>query len=340
MKRTHLLDEMLKKRFPKSVPTRWSSKSKLVAVVETNIELLIDYFKTITDSPADWDKNTSVMAMGFLTFLQSPINLFLVLLFRAIFREVDSLYNILQTQTMHIAFCIKRIEDCLTFLDLKRNDFESFYAAFILRCESVGILPIHGRSQSNSGCFKDEIRVLYFEVFDNIKEHLKRRYQDMHHLDFFRLLDGSKFSLYADHFDVDLFGKLKTLYPSKFDFDRLKSDLVGVYNTREFRGKSLSELFLFFHAINVIDALPEVYKLLCLCLTIPATSCHVERSFSALKRIKTFSRNCVSEERLTNLAVIAIEKKRLSALQQRKDFHDLVIDEFLKKERRMDFVFK
>jgi len=31
--------------------------------------------------------------------------------------------------------------------------------------------------------------------------------------------------------------------------------------------------------------------------------------FSALKRIKTFSRNCMSEERLTNLAIIAIEKK-------------------------------
>ena len=330
VKRTHLLDEMLQRRFPRSVKTRWTSHSKVVTVVENNLELLIDYFKTIINSPSNWDKDTIVMALCFLKFLQTNVNVFLLLLFRLIFREIDSLYSILQTQTMNIPFCIKRIEDCAIFLDSKRSDFDTFYLSFVDKCKIIDVDLVPSRTQSN-----DSLRFLYFEVFDNIKEHLKRRYQDIHHLDFFRLLDGT---IFRDSFDSDLFNKLRALYPTKFD--RLKSDLIGLYNTSEFHDKSICELFSFFHKIGIMDALPEVYKLLSLCMTIPATSVHVERSFSALKRVKSFSRNRTSSERLSDLGIIAIEKERLGNLQRRPDFYDLVTDEFLKKDRRMDFIYK
>ncbi len=79
-----------------------------------------------------------------------------------------------------------------------------------------------------------------------------------------------------------------------------------------------------------MEAVPEASKLLQLVLTIPATTVSVERSFSALKRLKTYSRNRTGQGRLSSLSTIAIEKERLLKLRKDKDdFYEKVIDVFV-----------
>ena len=90
-----------------------------------------------------------------------------------------------------------------------------------------------------------------------------------------------------------------------------------------------------------MQTVPEATKLLKLVLTVPATTSSVKRSFYALKRIKTYNRNQTEEKRLSSLATIAIEKERLQKLLQNKeDFYNNVIDIFVQKDRRMDFILK
>ena len=48
-------------------------------------------------------------------------------------------------------------------------------------------------------------------------------------------------------------------------------------------------------------------------LTIAFSIASCERSFSKLKLIKTYLRSSMSQERLTNLAIISIEKEFLSS---------------------------
>ena len=92
---------------------------------------------------------------------------------------------------------------------------------------------------------------------------------------------------------------------------------------------------------DLIQTVPEATKLLKLMLTIPATTASVERSFSALKRIKTYNRNGPEEERLSSLATIAIVKEKLQKLRLTKnDFYNNVTDIFVQKDRRIDFIFK
>lgn len=63
--------------------------------------------------------------------------------------------------------------------------------------------------------------------------------------------------------------------------------------------------------------------------------------FSALERLKTYSRNRTDQGRLSSLALISIETERLSKLKAQKgDFYKQVIDAFVQKERHMDFVYK
>ena len=57
------------------------------------------------------------------------------------------------------------------------------------------------------------------------------------------------------------------------------------------------------------DAFPNIFHLLHIALTICVTTAQCQRSFSSLKRIKTYLRSTMSEQRLLDLAVLSIELK-------------------------------
>jgi hypothetical protein len=61
-------------------------------------------------------------------------------------------------------------------------------------------------------------------------------------------------------------------------------------------------------AVKLSELLPELAKLFCLALTIPVTSCSSERSFSTLRRLKTYLRSTMTQERLNHLAVLHVHK--------------------------------
>ena len=51
---------------------------------------------------------------------------------------------------------------------------------------------------------------------------------------------------------------------------------------------------------------PNIYNLLVIGCTLPVNSAEAERSFSLLRRIKTYLRSTMTEERMSDLAVIAM----------------------------------
>ena len=48
--------------------------------------------------------------------------------------------------------------------------------------------------------------------------------------------------------------------------------------------------------VKLSELLPELVKLFCLALTVPVTTCTAERSFSALRRLKTYLRSTMTQE--------------------------------------------
>ena len=66
----------------------------------------------------------------------------------------------------------------------------------------------------------------------------------------------------------------------------------------------------------------------------------VERSFSSLKRIKSFSLNKMEQGRLSDLGLISTKSKLLTKVIKTKSFQDSVITELASAERRMEFTFK
>ena len=65
----------------------------------------------------------------------------------------------------------------------------------------------------------------------------------------------------------------------------------------------------FLSLIPLKAAFPLLTKLLRIAMTIAVSTAHCERSFSALKRIKSYLRSTMGEDRLADLAILSIERE-------------------------------
>ena len=75
---------------------------------------------------------------------------------------------------------------------------------------------------------------------------------------------------------------------------------------------------------------PNIEALLKILATLPVTTCTAERSFNALKHLKSYLRSTMTEKRLNRLAALCIHKN--IALNK------AVIDEFYRGNHRIKFV--
>ena len=89
---------------------------------------------------------------------------------------------------------------------------------------------------------------------------------------------------------------------------------------------------------NLQDTFSETVSLLKILITTPMTTAESERCFSTLKRIKTFLRNTMAQDRLNALAMLSMEK---NLIQNIPDFNTKVIEKFAtQKDRRAKFMYK
>lgn len=66
---------------------------------------------------------------------------------------------------------------------------------------------------------------------------------------------------------------------------------------------------------NIRELMDQVVRYVQLLLSIPASVASGERSFSALRRVKTYLRNRMTQKRLSHLLILNIHKERTAALR-------------------------
>ena len=339
-KRMAALDEQVKKRFPSAAPTRWNSNSRLVETVNYHYDDLLNFMTFIIDNADNWEGETICSARGLYSILQDFDFNFFLNVFSLIFPQLDILFNILQKKIFDIGFCDKKIEGFLSHLSNLRDDFDSVWNK--CKCKGQNDLPrkriridtIPGEEK------KDSYKRLFYEVIDVIRSSMENRFKELPSLMFINLLDCRKFHEYKDHFPESLFSCLKTSYGRFFDFDALKSELTVLFSDNEMHKDTASKLYEYLLMQDLVDVFPEVSKLAQLIITIPASSSSAERSFSTLKRIKTYLRNTQEQQRVSSLSLLSIEKQLLADLRRQPNFNDDVIDIFSRKHRRIELIYK
>lgn len=120
---------------------------------------------------------------------------------------------------------------------------------------------------------------------------------------------------------------------------KLRTELSLIYENDEFKACSGAlTLFQFFMENNLQGTFTETVSLLKILITTPMTTAESERCFSTLKRIKTFLRNTMTQDRLNALAMLSMEKKLVRNIP---DFNERVIEHFAtQKDRRAKFQYK
>nr|CAI5860743.1 unnamed protein product [Callosobruchus analis] len=80
---------------------------------------------------------------------------------------------------------------------------------------------------------------------------------------------------------------------------------------------------------------PDTEKALKILIALPCTTCTVDRSFSSLRRLKTWLRSTMSENRLNGLAMMSVHRKLIHGNLQ--DFNNKVVEKFTMNPRTLYF---
>ena len=176
------------------------------------------------------------------------------------------------------------------------------------------------------------------EVCDVILTQMDLRFQFTEHLCISTLLQETRFENFRVSFPENMLNNCVELFPV-FDKDKLCTELTVIYSREEFRNiGGCVNLVQYIRANNLVSTFSEVLKLLKIAITLPLTTSEPERCFSTLKRVKTFLRNTMGEDRLSALAMLSIGKEMVKNIPR---FNERVMDKFAKmKGRRLEFIFK
>lgn len=90
--------------------------------------------------------------------------------------------------------------------------------------------------------------------------------------------------------------------------EHLQAELECFYRIEAFKGKDIEERAALLVEKDLKGVFPMIFELFRLYFTIPMNSASSERSFSCLRRLKTYCRNTGGQERLSSLALLAIER--------------------------------
>ncbi|XP_056306384.1 uncharacterized protein LOC130218267 [Danio aesculapii] len=268
-------------------------------------------------------------AGAFAMLLENQDFNFFLQLFHNIMPHVDILYAKLQKKdidSVHIRVSIQQFQQDIQKI---RNSLHSL----VDQCGEGGFQPKRRRSLS-----PEVHERIAAEVCDTILTHTLERFSFTDHLVSATLLQADRFEQYAVAFPEDALSRTLKAYPV-LDGSKLKTELSLIYSKDEFRACcGALDLLQLFMENNLEEVFSETVTLLKILVTTPMTTAEAERCFSTLKRVKTFLRNSMTQERLNALAMLSIEKRLVTEMT---DFNQKVIEKFAsQKERRAKFIFK
>ncbi|PRQ25889.1 putative HAT dimerization domain, ribonuclease H-like domain-containing protein [Rosa chinensis] len=266
---------------------------------------------------------------------------------------INNVSKVLQTEDMHVDTAIKELERLLSFLQkFRETGFEESLIEAKEIASEMGIEPvfmekwtIHKKRQFSESSSEavtqsaaESFKVNYFlYIVDQAISSFKTRFEQFKTFeenfgllfDLDKLRSADRDSLKS--FCANLTNLLKHGEISDLNEDDLYHDLRMLSEDLPNETK---------RAIDVLNYIKEVdgcypnawiaYRIL---LTIPVTVASAERSFSKLKLIKSYLRSTMSQERLSGLAMISIEKDIVGKL----DYVNLISTFASKNARRVIF---
>ena len=245
--------------------------------------------------------------------------------------------TVIQSKSLHLKTCINIIDTLRHTISNMREKFNSeMWECLKEEWKLLGLdepkeprkrkLPIRydcGLTEPHIFTAKERYNKVYKEVIDFVLSGLASRFNS----------DSQLLLLNAESFLINLSVSPKAIcdfYKDDLNIDRLELHRDMFHDIIQAKNLKVAS---FMDVLNVLKCqencmihLTELKKLVHLIMTVPITTCTTERSFSMLRRMKTYLRNTMTQKRLNHLSIINCHNAELDILDMGK-----IGNEFVKK---------
>ena len=307
--------------------TRWTVRHTALDSILRNYKVLQSALEQIQLGCDEY----AAKAHGLLTQMEKFETFFALKLASLVYSAAEQLSSNLQSVDITVQEALNGARLLIHHLKVLRDDnhFNCFYDSVCQESASLTEEPCLPRQRKLPRRFDDgsaahqyenpksRYRHLYFEVLELAAGEVDRRFdhEDLHTMKEIKLLLLNA----GNGENLDSFHPLVSSFlQNDFDLNRLKThlspvkDMINEANTGSVPVRRVTNVRTISEAMNTSQIyktmLSEVYKLLKLYITFPVTTASSERSFSSLRRIKTFLRSSMTECRLNNLFLLYVYK--------------------------------
>jgi len=324
-------------------PTRWTVRSGSIESVLHNYELLKEALHEIQEGHDDY----AAKAHGILTRMESFDIYFGFNLALLVFSSAEQFSTNLQAKNITIQEATSGATLLISHLKSLRTEskFNTWYEEVLEKSSSLTEGPKLPRNRkmprrldegTSPHCYlvpKDRYRHFYFEVMELAAGEIEKRFDqsDLYLIKNIEqlLLDACNGKQSYTGFD-DVTSYLK----DDVNCERFKihlsmlPDLIKTAFKDSLPVKKVTNVRTIAEAMEhsavYKDMLSEVNKVLKIFFTFPITSATAERSFSSLRRLKTFLRSTMTHCRLNNLFLLYIHTARTDAINLEKVAKDFI----------------
>lgn len=363
--RLHTLKEHQKSQYESTADTlkrlsntRWASRKHAVDAVVGSFSTILATLEDINLGQSKQHKGSvRAEAMGLSVLIRKYSFVFLMLFLQKLLDTIFVLSNYLQRKDIDIAFAQQLIDVARKkFVDMRTDEaFESLKItvnSFLNEhCSELDVeTEFKEKRISRKKRMADELSrdekvddpttrfkcETYFTVLDTLVTQTDERFNDFRNtVTYFRSLDPSHIS----EENRDSFRRLCEIYKNDINIEEANVEYDTFKNVYASIRPSLSselqlkEVLPFLIEKQMAPGLPNLSILYKIYLTLPVTSATAERSFSRLKLIKNYLRSTMTNERLSALALLSIERD----LAENIDFESTINRFASMKSRRKQF---
>ena len=324
-------------------PTRWTMRLVSLQAITSNYSAILHWLQEVDEI----EKNSAgVKAGGYLKSLTKFDTFFLLEVLRMVFTIIEEGSASLQGTQLNFSKAEKVISAIRQSISDARTDarFSILWQTIVASAhlnESIDeprlprqrkvprTLDDNAQAAVIPQTAKDAHRQLYFSLLDSVLVGLTDRFEPDETAIHFRKIES-----------FILGREIKPDYSSQHYVDDL--DCVRLQLHRDMlldRARSQDrELDDFESVVDYLkeekafsSIIREIKKLLTIVLTSPVSSCTAERSFSGLRRLKTYLRSRMSQERLNAVALMHVHKDVVEKIQIDELLDDFILRSTVRK---------
>ena len=315
-------------------PTRWTVKADAMDSILQNYDQLMELWDWSVDTLNDAKMKTRIR--GVAAHMKKFDFYYCLSLGECLLRNADNLSATLQAKDISAAegksVAMKTVQAILQMRT--DNCFELFWEKVTKNSKEVSVeepclprrrrVPTRYEVGNAAAEYQEDVQSHYKQIYYTSIDHLTNVITDRY--------DSPDFNLYMQNEQLllkcvrkeDYKTELETVtdfYGTDLNKMNLKLQLESLAANFDIEGNAadivLSDVIKYFSSMSVRERkwLKEVESLLKLVLVLPATNAMSERSFSLLRRIKTYLRSTMKQERLNGLMVMHIHKESVDKIK-------------------------